>query len=473
MNKKHLFLLTLIIAVSTILQTKFALTDSWTFDEPNHIKSGLEWIQTGVSPSDPFNPPLSKLGFGIIQIFAINPFNHPHLLPARILNITISQIFLLILFFYCRKKSSSKTALIATTLLAFEPNYLAHSHLATTEIYSLLTYFLVVVSLQAQINHPSSSNRLLFWLSLALLTSTKTVLIPAVIIFYLLTNKINLTKLKSLFSPQPILLFVFTIWAIYGFNISSPHHPIPPIPLGSFIKTTASMFNFVFNPKYHQTRQLIFFSQTRGVGWYLYPLVSFLLKTSPLLLTFGLYSFIKNKSSFALKAVLSIFILVSLGRYSTGVRHLLPAYPFMALSIANLIHSKSKLTILILVFSFIIAFSTLDPIAYFNPIIGTKTSSLIISDSNLDWGQNLLRLKQSYPHPIDYLVSTSPQDPIVFNLYTNPLPPQDQLTLTSLKGKTVAISHTRFYTTGLYQHPLFAQKEYTHAANHTFLIFKF
>jgi len=87
-----------------------------------------------------------------------------------------------------------------------------------------------------------------------------------------------------------------------------------------------------------------------------------------------------------------------------GVRHLLPVFPFTFLLIAGAINSllkppylKIKYSVLaILIFWQAISVIKIYPhfLSYFNEIVGTKNGYLYTVDSNLDWGQDLKRLKK-------------------------------------------------------------------------------
>lgn len=392
-----------------------------------------------------------------------------------------SLTLLLSVFFFTKSYLDQSTAVIATALLAFEPNILAFGHLATTEIPATLSYFFTIAMILKYLQSPSKPKLTLFWISIGILASTKTILLLSVLLFIVLLFSTKPKRILSLFSLPGITLAAFIIWAIHGFALKPPIDSFPPLPLGEFIRTSLRAINYTVNSKFDQTRSLVYFGNVSGVGWFSYPLVSILLKTSPQLLLLFLYSLLKPQVK--LKplyfASLTVLITVTLGRYSTGVRHLLSAYPFIAIAAASDFRNKDlkhKLILKIIIFSMIL-FTTLgtkDPLAYFNPFIGSQIGGNIISASNLDWGQSLDRLaNESKLLKIDYIAETSPQHPQTFGLSAQPLPRAHLINKNFVKDKTLAISRTSWYTDGFYQNKTLNSQKPLFAANNTFYIFKF
>lgn len=453
--------------------------DSWTVDEPLHIKSGIEWLEQGYSPTDPYNPPASKLIYGLMLRTHSQWLIDPFLVVPRLFSLVLSLILLLTLFNWVKLQYSSRTAFFAVALLTLEPNFLAYSHLATTDIASALVYFLVITSIYRWHTAPSKRSLFTFWIMMALCASTKLVLLPAVALVYILAKPFKLGHLKQLFSPLPFLTALVLIWAMYGFHFRTIGQFTPPLPLGEFFSTIARTANYVFNPKYDQTRFLFYFGVTRGYGWWSYPLVSLLLKTSPTLIFFlGSKLAFRSKIKPLLLPVTSLLLLVSLGRYSTGVRHLLPVYPFLAILGAkgadHLVSNRHSLLVtFILIFTLLVRITSQDYISYFNPLIGSRAGGRIIADSNLDWGQNLYRLYLEQGDTIDYIASRSPIHPLFYGLHTQVLPLPADLNPAKVLGKKIAISRHLWYVLDYQSLPMFQDQTPEYAADNTFFIFTF
>lgn len=118
-------------------------------------------------------------------------------------------------------------------------------------------------------------------------------------------------------------------------------------------------------------------------------------------------NWIKNHFvEFTFLTFLIIYWLTSLtAKLNIGVRHLLPSFPFTFVLVAlvlNLILKPPHLKIKYAIFSIfafwqIISVVSIFPhfLAYFNELVGgPKNGYLYVVDSNLDWGQDLKRLKK-------------------------------------------------------------------------------
>ncbi len=321
--------------------------DSWTVDEPLHLRSAVEWVTQFKSPTDPFNPPLAKMLPAAFNYLGINP---------RVATIFLTLLLLIAVFTWTKKTYDEKTALVAVFLLAFEANILAHGHLVTTDLAATLIYFLVITSYL-------SNNFWRFWIFLGMAAGVKITLLPMILIFCLIYRK-PVLKIKY------VAVFLIILW-LGNF--------------GQFPETFKHAASFVFNPKFDETRRLFYFGQISGHGWFSYPLVSFLIKTSPPLLIFLIFA---PKRNYLFLAAICVFFIVTLGRYSTGVRHLLPMYPFLAIMAGRV--KLNFLVAMLLIFHLATAIYVDNPISYFN--IGDKIGSQIIADSNFDWGQNQSRV---------------------------------------------------------------------------------
>ena len=96
------------------------------------------------------------------------------------------------------------------------------------------------------------------------------------------------------------------------------------------------------------------------------------------------------------------FLISCTSKINLGVRHLLPIYPFLFLLIGNLVtvrlkrHQWAWRTILVAFLSvyFVSAAITYPHyLSYFSEIVGgPKNGARYLTDSNLDWGQELKRL---------------------------------------------------------------------------------
>ncbi len=142
--------------------------------------------------------------------------------------------------------------------------------------------------------------------------------------------------------------------------------------------------------------------RSAGGWWYYFPVVWFF--KTPLafvLLTLGglawLLRHAPNREAAGVALVpLLLFVPAMLSGINIGIRHLLPVYPFLAvLAAAALVQlwRRRRAAAIVLALAFL-AETTLahpDYLAWFNVAAGNHPER-IANDSNLDWGQDLLRL---------------------------------------------------------------------------------
>ena len=135
--------------------------------------------------------------------------------------------------------------------------------------------------------------------------------------------------------------------------------------------------------------------------WYYFPVVFFF--KSPIafviLAIIGVVLFVARgnaeERAIALAPVAMLIPAITSG-ISIGVRHILPIYPFLAICAAHaaiVLWRKQKWIAIVLLSWFFVATSIAHPdyLAYFNECAGSHPEKIAI-DSNLDWGQDMLRL---------------------------------------------------------------------------------
>ena len=121
----------------------------------------------------------------------------------------------------------------------------------------------------------------------------------------------------------------------------------------------------------------------------------------------NLKNWIKNHfSEFTLLTFLVVYWFTSLNaKLNIGVRHLLPVFPFTFILVSymiNLILKPPYLKIKYAIFSIFLLWQIISVVsvyphflAYFNELVGgPQNGYLYVVDSNLDWGQDLKRLKK-------------------------------------------------------------------------------
>ncbi|HET8774937.1 MAG TPA: hypothetical protein VFP80_14140, partial [Thermoanaerobaculia bacterium] len=137
------------------------------------------------------------------------------------------------------------------------------------------------------------------------------------------------------------------------------------------------------------------FGEVRREGWwYYFPVALWFKTTLPLLAAFALG--VRKRTAALVGAFAAILAIAMFSRISIGVRHVLPLYPLMAIIAAYGVTQLRKPLAVAVVVAQLATFALAHPdhLAYFNVTAGRDPSRILL-DSNLDWGQDLLRLEKT------------------------------------------------------------------------------
>jgi len=224
----------------------------------------------------------------------------------------------------------------------------------------------------------------------------------------------------------------FVIWAVYGFSIirapetgsvlqavtQSNSLPSLGAPAQDLLTRIYDAARYILVPReYFKGLVMVLSHTTAGHGsyllgqvsssgwWYYFP-VLLLLKNSlawVVMVGLGLWITFKSRLSLAKAAYWLIFaggfLLVAMqSKADLGVRHVLPVMLALTIwfgAVFNLANAKQRLLMLILIVWTAGAFLLSYPyyLSYFNEAVGQHRSYLIARDSNLDWGQDVYRIK--------------------------------------------------------------------------------
>lgn len=380
---------------------------------------------------DPYNPPLMPILTGIPMVLGLNTFIRSPLpmhtaLPARMVTVGFGVLLIMAMYVVATRFFGSTVGLVASFLLAFDPNILANSHYVTSDIAVTFFFFLAVDLWVRFLRKPSRTRVVLFGLAAGYAIGAKItslVYLTALSIVLLWQTKgiwswrwIAERKHLVLISIATCLLF---LWAVYFFRMDVIIAPrsdenrlssrllrfeIPmitasinmlrtrPVPLGGFI---AMLKNNALR------------SMSQGDSrppWYRI-LVTTLTKTPlPLLVLFiiGLFSSrartgIQRKRiyMFATTPIVVLGVMMIFGIHPM-VRYVLPMYPFLAIvaatsiSLARTLRSRVFLVILLVWYAGGSVWQFPHFISYANELAGPRARRFeSLSDSNLDWGQAL------------------------------------------------------------------------------------
>ena len=394
---------------------------SQTVDEPIHIAAGLQWLTNGGLDLDPEHPPLARIAFAAIPFIegarvASGPaeargnevllrgdrYRH-NLAAARIGNLPFFLLALAVVAIWTWRLFGAAAALVAMALFASLPPVLAHAGLATTDIAACATVAAALLALTVWLERPTLANALLLGLAIGIGVSSKYsffVFFPsAAIVFLLLLRK------RPAVAQLAIALFVAILvtWAVFRFSVAGAGQWIPlhvPLPAPALVE---GLFKVARHDQSgHST--FLFGHVTRRGWWFYFPVVLFF-KTPVAFIVFalaGIGQIVKKMRGEALAVVMAPFAMllpVMFSEINLGVRHILPLYPFLSIAGAYAVVElwrrglRWRVEICALLAWLVIGSAVAHPdyLPYFNEAALGHGERVAI-DSNLDWGQDLLRL---------------------------------------------------------------------------------
>lgn len=345
--------------------------------------------------------------------------------------------------------------IISLIFYVFDPNITAHGHLITTDIAISLGYLWSIYLFWQYLNKQTWRNLILFALAFSfsqLVKFTAVILVPVLLILLAIFAYQNKWQVKKTLRMFPYLIIVLIInwliiWGCFGFkttlapktdsilaeiktsNLESQTTFSDEINKSESESTSQVSPDTAADKFYSKARYFLiprdyfkglvmllthvggghnsfFLGMSSNKGWWYYFPVLFILKTPiPTLIAAALsiYFFVFSKKrkkdiSFMALAALLFLIFSMLSRANLGIRHIFPVYPLIFIMIGGLATLKWNKKILIILASWLfIEFLVVSPffLSYYNEFAGgTKNGYKIATDSNLDWGQDLKRIKK-------------------------------------------------------------------------------
>ncbi|MDD4897654.1 MAG: glycosyltransferase family 39 protein, partial [Candidatus Pacebacteria bacterium] len=400
-------------------------------------------------------PPRWWVQFDLANDFIYNSKNNPD--KIMLFSRTVMILFLLLLgfliFHFARKKYGNKAGLISLFLFSFSPTFLAHGRLINTDIGAAFGALLSFYFWLRFFEKPSKKNVLLAGITFGIALSLKfslVLLIPTFIIITLVYALLQekplhqLLKYSLLSFLAGVIGMVFVVFPLYQYHVYN-YPPERQARDAEYILETFGNRTIVNGIIYSSEKPFLrpfaqyflglftamqrvdggnttFFLGEISSGSFksYFPTVYFIKET----LTFHILTIISlallflyilkyrlfQRPIYALReyfAEFSMFVFMAIYWYTSinsnlniGVRHLLPVFPFAFIlvggAISKINFSKSFKILLFALFSFqIYSVISIYPhfLAYFNETVTPQKGHLYVVDSNLDWGQDLKRLK--------------------------------------------------------------------------------
>ncbi len=413
-----------------------------TADEPAHIACGLEVWQSGRYTLEPQHPPLARVILALpaylaglrqndLRIWGRDDlaFYWRTLRLARMGNLFFAPFLLVGVYWWARDLYDSAAGLAAATIVGLCPHLLAHASLATLDFGAAVTTFLAAYCFWRWSLARGLGSCLLAAAAFAVAVATKFsalfFLPPLALAFFLIS--VRQRPVTGPWSRPAIvrqgLAFLGTVallvWAAYVFDFGPlPAIRIyaPPRTLGQYYASALEVFvgnHRVPAPVFwrgladvlgHNSRGHLAYllGRTSETGWWYYFPVALAVKTTlPLLLLFLVGLLAARRAIYPIAAA-GVVLAVSMGSgINIGIRHVLVIFPFLAVAGAVVFFRPAAPTrllgglgLLLVLWQAAESFHAHpDYLAYFNQIARGRELDFL-ADSNLDWGQDLERLRR-------------------------------------------------------------------------------
>lgn len=434
-NKIPLYLALSLTAIMFLQVYGGSRNESLTWDEPSFISAGYSYLTTRQFVLNPSHPPLTQelialpllfldlhrppgrptdwlvkdipvAAYGRDLIYEMN--NDPLRITfwARLAPHFLGSALVLIAFFWGKKLVGPWAALIAGILIAFCPNLIAHSKIATEDISCSFFMFLAVWSFWYFCQERTIRSALISGLltGLALLSKfTALLLLPiyVIIIAIVMVRDYNgfLIRFAALSTAFIITCFVVVV-AGYDFRPSL------------YIKGVSSIYTDTI-PDYY----FYLYGGIAPKPWWYYNLAAFIAKipvpTIILVITSLILITVTKMRNYPHLPFLVVppFIIIVVSFFDTknlGLRRILPALPFLYMIVAYPAQHFRFNRVGKLLLTALLCWTVYDCIAiyprhlsYFNEAVGGPLNGpFLLDDSNIDWGQDLPSLaKWQKQHP--------------------------------------------------------------------------
>jgi len=421
-----------------------------TTDEPCHLACGMQWLDQAKYDYDYEDPPLARIAIALGPYLAgLRSTGQPGRVPEgnAILstgghyfhNLALARMGILpffvltcaLVWHWSKRLFGSGAALASVLLFTNLPPVLAHAALATTDMAGCACMFgsIFCFTLWLERPHTKESLWLGFSLGMAMLAKFSSLLfLPLCMLMICLLYWIAVRpRTAELVQRLPLALLsagaaLLLIWTGYRFSYGSmlddaSYSPIHSFTLdqaiGNFSLPAPELFNGLATVQRHNLvgHPCWLLGQCSLHGWWYYFPIVLGVKTpiAFLVLCIAGYVFYFRKitrANFAwqvwVPAACAILILAAVmpAHINIGVRHILLIYPLLSIvagyAVVNLLRQPNKLAVALCVAligwqCFVSIRIHPDYLAYFNEFV-VGDPSHVLSDSDLDWGQDLQRL---------------------------------------------------------------------------------
>jgi hypothetical protein len=396
---------------------------SATLDEPIHLAAGYEWFD-GTYRIDPTHPPVARILFALPlrgltpptgtnmidrgnQLLYEGDHYEKNLARGRMGNLVFLLVACIAVAAWARHLYGDAAAIIAVALFTNVPPILGHAGLMTTDMSIAATLPLALYALERD----RKGFFLGFAVALGVLSKLSFFVYFPVCAIALWSGRLLAARIRRAESPPlhkraiaiaGVVTFVVA-WAGYRFEFGRPVDVDPEAP--SVFETVGMPRALAFAPlpapslpvgfarvRLHDRgghTAFLLGKQSRTGWWYYFPVVFFFKTPLPLLILFAFG--VRRAFPFALIAA-AIMLVAMTASLNIGLRHILPIYAPFCIVAAVAVQRMRLIAIPLIAWLMIgVAIAHPDYLAWFNELAGRNPAHVAV-DSNLDWGQDILRL---------------------------------------------------------------------------------
>ena len=478
----------------------FIRTQSLTYDEPVHIAEGLNAWRYGRFEQYNDHPPLARLWCALpllnqkwqvdvqqlpdaFRITRITPDPESLAWRTRTMNVLLGLILAWLVWRAARQLFSGGAANLVLALFVFSPSLIAHFSIAATDGAATLFIFAAAWSLVRWRRQPTWRRTFLFGLGLGLMILAKFSTAPMFVLsllWMLLVSPVKIIRnpLKWNWSRMAaaLLLAILVVWAGYFFHVSRltvrngtltatfPNWSAPMVkpargqrnfsllvPAGEYVEGFRELV------RHNRHGQVAFFlGQVSGRGgWKSYYPVVILLKWPTVVLALSLIGlalalgrrFHVPVDLWIMASFPAIYLgLAIFARFNLGERHVLPIYPFALLFAGAVGEWAGRRRVSMGILMLLAGLNGADGLryapgylSYFNVLVRPAESYHLLTDSNLDWGQGLLALREyqrSHPEERISLSYFGSVDPALYGIQALPLGERERVSGTVIVSAT-------------------------------------
>jgi hypothetical protein len=443
--------------------------NSATYDEQYHIANGLNFLRTGdpglipahppfiealatlplaadpnlVVPSRQFGPAaVSSLTFSDQLVWRLNQNGPSIVARARLPIVGLTLLLAFTIYAWSRELFGPIPGLLALTMFSFDPNILAHGNLATNDMGVTCFATLTLYTFWRWMSRPTAARAVIAGLFLGFAQVSKfsaVYLIPALLIILVIDRIWKLTSASRLPAKTTVAYVTLiavagfcAIWLGYGFNVGTlKGYPFPAREYLNGVKAATTLIT--------GGRNTFLLGAHSPNGWWYYFPIAFAVKTPlpTLMLIVTSFVFVWRRgtwrsTSFLLIPVVIYFAICLASPFDIGYRHLLPILPCLFIFTSQLALFKWKpsrtAALSAMVLWLIIGSAKIFPhyLTFFNEMAGGPQNGYkILIDSNLDWGQELIGLRNYMTQENISSVKLSyhgTADPTAYGVVYEPLP---------------------------------------------------